>query len=295
VAVYLVCEAFRQGLDERVLRTLVIQFHNLNVLIEPACGSKGHGAVRNYLESRGAHDTAITVEDRDYRGQAVARATWANQAGKSFVWRRHEIENYLLHPRAVLELFKGFRAAGASWANALPGTEADVSAWLQMLASPLLEEHAAEVLKHEVVQQINGCGSLSFGPGRPILPGAHTCGQAQWVPALQQEAIRLCQTCSTVATLPALQPAAIPARYLANLADFQNPAFLTSGDFLTEMKGKALLAAFSRHLVGLGAPTALDSNGLANELLHVLERIYQPNSLYQPDDFLELATILQRY
>jgi len=73
------------------------------------------------------------VEDRDYRPGAVANATWANRAGRSFIWRRHEIENYLLHPRVVLELFNNFRATGAAWANSLPANEPDVSALLQSL------------------------------------------------------------------------------------------------------------------------------------------------------------------
>jgi hypothetical protein len=93
-------------------------------------------------------------------------------------------------------LFNEFRAAAAGWANALPATEADVSTLLQTLASPLLEDHAAEVLKDELVRRINAAGTLSFSFPRPIPPGAHTCGQAQWMPALEQEAARLRQTCN---------------------------------------------------------------------------------------------------
>jgi len=174
VAVYLVCEGLLQGLDRRVLRALVIQLHNLPILIEPVGGSKGHGAVRTYLESRSAHDVAIAIEDRDYRPRTAANATWANQAGKSFIWRRHEIENYLLHPRVVLELFNDFRAAGAAWAGSLPATEADTSALLQTLAGPLLEDHAAEVLKDELVRRINGIKSQFWSPtAQSSSGGAH--------------------------------------------------------------------------------------------------------------------------
>ncbi len=85
------------------------------------------------------------------------------------------------------------------------------------------------------------------------------------------------------------------ARYHAHLAQLQKPAFLTSGEYLSDMKGKDLLAALSRHLVRLGAPAALNRDALANELLRVLDQTYQPNSLYQPDDFDELAAILRQY
>jgi hypothetical protein len=283
-------------LDRRVLRALVIQFHNLKVLIEPTGGRKGHGAVRVYFEIRSSNDVAITVEDRDYRPRMEANATWANQGGRSFIWRRHEIENYLLPPSVVLELFNDFRAAGAAWASSLPATEADVTVLLQSLASPLLEEHAAEVLKNELVQKINGIGSLSFGPPRPTRPaGMHACGQGQWVPALQQEATRLCQACNAVGALPDLQPAAIAAVYNAQLAQFQNPAFLTAGDYLIDMKGKDLMSGLARHLGSLGAPAGLNQDALADELLQVLERVYQPNTILQPDDFDELAAILRQY
>jgi hypothetical protein len=240
---------------------------------------------------------AVSIEDRDYRPQSVAQPTWANHQGKAFIWRRHEIENYLLHPRVVLELFNDFRAGTApAWAAQLPATEPDVSALLQALANPLIEDHAAQVLKDELVRRINGIGSLSFGPPRPAPPArAHTPGQAQWLSALQNEAVRLCQACNSVAALPDLHPAAIATRYNVLLAQFQNPGFLTSGDYLIDMGGKELLAALSRHLHGLGAPVGLNRDTLATDLLRVLIPIYQPGALYQPDDFAELAAILAQY
>jgi hypothetical protein len=190
----------------------------------PTGGKRGHGAVRAYLENQRARHVAVSIEDRDYRPGTTAHATWANSAGRSFIWRRHEIENYLLHPRVVLELFNYFRAAGASWAGSLPATEADVSALLRTLASPLLEDHAAAVLREDLVRQINAVGSLSFGLARPApAAGSHTPRRAEWLPALHQEAARLGQTCTDVAALPALQPAAITASYTALLTRFQAP------------------------------------------------------------------------
>lgn len=70
---------------------------------------------------------------------------------------------------------------------------------------------------------------------------------------------------------------------------------MTSGAYLFDMEGKDLLAALSRHLAGFGASARLNSDELADGLLRALERIYQPNSTYQPDDFAELAAILRQY
>ncbi len=218
MAVCLVCEGLRNGLDDRVLDALVVQFHRLTVLIEPAGGGTGCRAVRAYLESSPSHNAAVAVEDRDFRPRTTANATWTNQAGRSFIWRRHEIENCLLHPRVVMELFNDLRSAGASGANSLPATEADVSALLQTLASPLIEDHAAAVLKDELVRLTNSIGSLSFSPPRLLFsPGsAHTCTRAEWAPALQKEATRLCQPCGNLAAFADLQPAAITAQYGAH-------------------------------------------------------------------------------
>lgn len=96
MAVHLVCEGGTTGLDNRVLDRLVIQFHNLSVQIAPSGGSGGLGAVRVYLRNRSSIDVAISVEDRDYyRTQTEAHASWGNPAANRYIWRRHEIENYL--------------------------------------------------------------------------------------------------------------------------------------------------------------------------------------------------------
>jgi hypothetical protein len=297
VAVHLVCEGFRQGLDERVLDAVVIQYHNLTVLTSPSGGSSGLGAVRAYLQSRSAKDVALAVEDRDHRPLAVADATWANHASRSFIWRRHEIENYLLHPQVVLALFNELRALpGLHWAVGLPASEPDVDALLQTLAAPLLADHAAEVLRDEIVQQINAAGSVSFSIARPVPPaGAHAPGQSQWLAALLQEATRLSRACTAVAALLTLQGAAITARYDALVAQCQQPVFLTSGDYLRDMGGHELLAALSRHLHNLGAGSRFSQQILSDELLRLLDQMYHPNTLFQPDDFAELAGILTQY
>ncbi len=297
MAVHLVCEGSRQGLDERVLDAVVIQYHNLAVLTSPSGGSRGLGAVRAYLQSRSAHDVAVAVEDRNHRPFAVANATWANPASQSFIWRRHEIENYLLHPRVVLALFDELRTLpGLHWTVGLPASESDVDALLQALAAPLLADHAAEVLRDEIVEQINAVGSVGFGIARPAPPaGAHAPREPEWLAVLLQEATRLSQACTAVASLPPLQAAALTARYGALVAQYQQPAFLTSRDYLRDMGGHELLASLSRHLHSLGAGARFSQQILADELLRRLDQMYHPNTLFQPDDFAELAAILAQY
>jgi hypothetical protein len=297
MAVHLICEGGNLGLDNRVLDRLVVQFHNLNVQVAPSGGSGGLGAVRIYLLNLSSNNVAISVEDRDYyRTRAEAHTGWGNLAANGYVWRRHEIENYLLHPRVVLALFDDFRAAGTPWAAPLPAAEPDVRTLLQTVAAPLLENHAGEMLRVELLRHSTAGGNLQFGAIRPPPPaGAGVPGQAAWVVALQQEAARLCGVCTAAAARPEFQPAAIVTRYQTLLAQFQAPTFLTSGDFLNDMGGHELMAALAAHLRGIGAPPGFTDAFLGEELLRVLTPIYQPGAIYQPDDFQELAAILRQY
>lgn len=228
--------------------------------------------------------------------QAEANVEWGDKTARRFHWRRHEIENYLLHPRVVSALFNDLRVKRIPWAAALPSTEADVSALLQTVATPLLENHAAETLRVELLRCSVSAGNLQFGAIRPPAPpGATVAGQALWVPALQREAARLLTSCAAAIAVPALQANAIAARYQVLLAQYQAPVFLTSGDFLLDMGGHELMAALVAYLRGLGAPPGFTDRFLESELLGALVPIYQPGAIFQPDDFQELASILAQH
>jgi hypothetical protein len=61
------------------------------------------------------------------------------------------------------------------------------------------------------------------------------------------------------------------------------------------MGGHELMAALAAHLRSVGAPSGLTASFLEEELLRVLIPIYQPGTIYHPDDFQELAAILGQY
>jgi hypothetical protein len=294
VATYLVCEGGRGSLDERVLDVAVIQPHGLAVLTAPTGGDKGLGAVRAYLQHRTPGDVAIAVQDRNFFPFADAHATWSKMSGTSFTWRRHEIENYLLHPRLIVELVKSL--SRIAWTTAPPATEAGVEVLLQSLAEPLIENHAAEVLRTEIVQVLNTIGSVSYGPRKPApSSGMPLPGQAEWKPALVTEATRLRLTCDAVAKLPNLDGPTIEARYHAILTPLQSPAFLSSGDYLRDLGGHELMKALARDFRDRGAPAGFTDTFLAEELLRLFPSVYQPNNWFAPDDFAELAAILAQY
>lgn len=292
MAVFLVCEGPPGGLDDRLLDRLVVQRHGLTVVVKAIGGSDGLGAVSGFLRAQNyPTDVAVAVRDRDYwTAFADADASWANTAGHRFVWRRHEIENYLLHPAAVLRLFDTYRLT-QPWAAALPTTEPAVLALLQQIASPLIENHTGEVLKAELVGHADR-SRLRFTP--PKLGGSPFLSQAVWLPALQQEASRLSAACQTAAALPAFQHHLIAIRFSSLLAQFQLPAFLSGGDFVRDMGGHELVRALESRLRLFGAPPQTDQ-AVADDLLESLDKVYTPGITFQPDDFQQLATILAQY
>lgn len=301
--VFLVCEGQHGSLDERVLNALVVQPSAPTVQTAPAGSDTSLGSVCQYIERPKPQsappappDVAVAVADRNYRPRAEADATWNNAARRRFVWRRHEIENYLLEPRVVLELFDNFRAAvPPPWAAGLPASEAAVGLFLQTRAAPLVENHAAEVLRAELVRALSPHG-LRFGVRAPAPPqGAFAPGRAEWLPVLTAEATRILNGCATAGTLVAYQPNEIAARYQVLLAQFQNPPFLAAGDYLFDLGGHELLQSLAFELRRLGGPPALTEQYLGTELLAALGRVYQPNTLFQPDDFAALGTILAQY
>jgi hypothetical protein len=119
--------------------------------------------------------------------------------------------------------------------------------------------------------------------------------QADWLPVLQGEAARVCQDCHAISALAELQQVGVASRYAALVAQYQAPTFLTFGHYLNDIGGKELLLALYHYLRALGAPAALTREVLEDQLVRAAERVYQPNALYQPDDFAQLATILARY
>ena len=94
---------------------------------------------------------------------------------------------------------------------------------------------------------------MSFSVARPAPPaGARAPGRPEWLAAFLQEVTRLSQACTAVAGLPLLQGGAIATRYGALVAQYQQPVFLTSGDYLRDMGGHELLGALSGIFIAWG-------------------------------------------
>lgn len=284
--IFLVCEGEPDSQDAAVLKTMMARF-GLFVTVHAAGGDRGLRGVHAYLRATRADSIGLTIEDRNYRPRAEALTTW--DSGKPrLVWSRHEIENYLLHPRVLARGFERMQdAAGKSpWVRKLPRDEAVIFERLVVAARPMLDDHAARLLCFELYTETTRGNPADFrmmAPRPP--PGARAAGRVDWLAALQREAERVRQACGRVCDLGSLDPASIEARYEGLLAEVHHPAFLTDGRFLSDMGGKELLRAFAMEVQRVDAPELTWSRDLDAELVEALADVYEPGTLFEPDDF----------
>jgi len=296
---YLVCEGGPNSLDMRVLDALVTR--HLDVQIMPGAGENSIGSVRSWLEERSrpnlpdgslgpAQDVAFAVFDRNYLSFDEAQKKWKNP--RHFVWLRHEIENYLLEPRVVFSAFSYVRkTTNQEWVKGLPATESAVRTLLEDLARPLLEEHAAQAVYFQIqLDRRRTCprepGLSEMFAGNP----AGTSSRESWLNALLAACRQVSDGCRTVAaTAQEESDRQIREKYGEAVTQVTAPEFLSTGKFLCEMDGKRLLRSLATHLREQLGASKLSNDDFDQELVTALVREYQPNNLFKPDEFLEIA------
>ena len=77
------------------------------------------------------------------------------------------------------------------------------------------------------------------------------------------------------------------------LAQVDSPEFMTEKVFLQDMDGKRMLGALALWLRNqLGA--TISNDDFEDELVNALAREYQPNTLFQPDEFVSIADAINK-
>lgn len=289
MSIYLVCEGPADGLDTRVLDLVIVHKFNINTLIEPAGGDRSLGSVAQYLAERyGAR--AFAIEDRNFRSLEEAQLTWNRPDQKRWLWRRHEIENYLLDPRLVTEAFRSLKADGVRGANGLPDDEQKVFALLQGLARPMLENHAGWT----TYWHLNARKNIEANEVRLLRPRdssrsalSSPRSRSEWLTYLQAECLRLRQACKHLVDDSSFDEPAIVEVYDRVLSQINQPDFFNSGRFLHDLGGHELLSALCAYINQAGV-SHLSYPDLETELLKALDRLYAPG-FFEPDDFAQLA------
>ncbi len=298
--IYLICEGPVDSLDVRVLDVIIAQALGKNVIIQPAGGEGSLGSVATYFEERSRRtrqdaptDRAYCIEDRDYRSRSEVEATWQVDKGKRFIWRRHEIENYLLDPRVVGGAFQSLWEDKVRGADRLPQTASEVDDLMQQLARPMVEHHVGWLTYRRLREKKNEAVDTRFmWPDPPLKPSEDALypGRKEWLDYLRSECSRAKGDCETFAGMAEFKAPNVTTLYDQILAEINQPDFFPSGQYLIDIKGKDLMSALCRYLneQGLSRLSRID---LETELINSFERQYSPG-FFDPDDFSELAARL---
>ncbi len=296
---YLVCEGDPTQLDLRVLDKIIAQKMNLPILVKSAGGENSVKAVAGYLEDssrpapdKPAQNRGYSIRDRNYHPLPIVQASAWNQPNcKHFIWRRHEIENYLLEPEVIFTLFEGWRQDNIRGSDRLPDTLGDVEATLRILAQPLLENHAGELALYDLKGK-RSFMDLSWKESsrkRNLPMGQRYWDQNTWINYLVQESLHLKTACNGLSVDPDFEQPALRQRYLSALEGIRDPTFFNNGQFLCDLDGHALMWEFWNWVHGLGI--SINREDLGTQLIDALNHCYHPG-LFSPNDFEELANRL---
>jgi hypothetical protein len=294
MSVYLVCEGSTDGLDVRALNLVIVNKLGREVQIESAGGDRSLGSVAHYLAER-YHAQTYVIEDRNYRSLEEAEQAWSQPNQKWWMWRRHEIENYLLDPRLVADAFRALKMAHVRGTEVLPSDSEAAFHLLQELARPMLEDHAGWLTYWCLVShKRNTADTRLLWPDPPLRPAPDLAypGRAEWLDYLRSESIRLKQACGQISGDNTFDESAIVEMYDHVLSQVTHPDFLASGRFLLDLGGHELMSALCTYVNRAGV-SRLSHSDLATELVNALDRLYEPE-FFEPDDFAQLADRITR-
>lgn len=300
---YLICEGPQNGLDVRVLDRIIAQKLGKAVLINGAGGDTSLGSVATFLEERSrkaspdgvlatAVDRAYSVEDRNFSSAEIVESKWG-LASKRFVWRRHEIENYLLDPGVVANAFVSLNETLPDAVPDLPQTPEEIRAVLETAARPMIEDHAGWLVHAQLNERKNvGLNTRIKGPPGSSRASADSryLNRQAWLGHLSTECTRIKQECSTFSATSEFEESAITELYDQKLGEVSQPTFFSSDRYLADMSGKDLMLALLQYARQHSLPR-LTRSVLEVELIDALDRVYLPN-YFTRDDFLELANRL---
>lgn len=303
--VVLVCEGRHDRIDQQVLDHLVMAAHRAPGKLKSAGGSGGLGTVGQFLVQEsargpkaGSHVTTIvfTVKDRDFRPRSDADATWADPKCRNLVWRRHEMENYLLDPAVVHEWFESLRRKSLPGigVRGLPANFDEVVNLLRTFAEVRREHHAGQLLHWEMLctyqpyqnamalQRPKRSGEMVLSPARLPAPS-----RSHWLEALNRNWQRITRTHRNL-HLPKWSTHRIRTRYDEILDQFDSRYF-TEREYLLDFEGKGLLWALCDYVKQTCHLHTLKEATVEQDLLFALPIAYQKHQPFRPDEFKDLA------
>lgn len=287
---FLICEGPTNGLDVRVLNLVIAQKLGKEVSINAAGGDTSLGSVATWIEEKSRKplkngalsppiDRAYSIQDRNYSSPQEVESRWI-PGGKRFMWRRHEIENYLLDARIVTRAFETLSPDIDTWPADFPRTTGEVSALLNTLAGTVLEHYIGWLTYWNLVDKKKRLSNTRIDWPNPPLSEYGT--RDQWLEYLARECFRAKNDSTTFASLGEFDENSI-----ADLYDYLRADSIARGRLLEDIGGHELMSALLVHMNRNGithVPLGLFESELIKALDHEYIRGY-----FEPDDFAGLA------
>ena len=229
----------------------------------------------------------FTIQDRDFRPTSEAEECYdPNYANRHFMWRRHELENYLIEPRVVANCFKQLQLhSGVT----LPETDDSVRHWIKNLAQDLLEDQAGRRTSWELRHQLHN----TFPTTSSISQGNAIQNREEWQKRLISEMKEIHSQAQQFDEFVQTTDTDILQNYEANLQVFSEPSFLDTDGHLKDFGGHEMVqkiyqeARINARHYGL--------NDFQNDLVNsFVEEWNRDSSFLQPNDFDDLSAAIRR-
>jgi hypothetical protein len=297
----LICEGNEGSLDARVLNIMLVQKFNKSIQIIPAYGDANLNKVAEYhreksriKKSNGIWSEPLShvfvIQDRNFCAREEVEESWAPHSWH-FIWRRHEIENYLLDIRVVTRAFLNLQqSVSMKWHQELPTNSKQVGDLLQNLARPMINNFVGWQCYWTLFAFKKDLVDTGFRrPEKNSLPKKlevdHPDRQS-WLDYLHSECKRLKLDCNKLIELKEFDVPYIDQLFDRKLELVRSSEFWSSGKYIEEMGGHELVKALVKFLNLSKFPISLTD--LEDEFIKALNQIYAPG-FFTPDDFQILA------
>lgn len=279
-----VCEGDEGSLDVRVVER-VLEHHAVPARVVAAGDATALRVICRILKY--PVELAFELKDRDFAPAAQAIASPLKP--RKLRWRRHEVENFLIEPRVVLRAFDALRleASPLPWLNLAPSDVAASEGLMRELATGLLPDHVGGQMWFERYVR-----STSNNPATYRRPSPRDVQRDGWAASLALEAQRVVKGCSDLAADPLFDGAAIRAEWQSRSRDLATSDFVTSGAYLQDMEGKALLGALHKRVQSW--PRAVVSRADLESLLFEA-LVSSIGTADEPADFRDFADHIRRF
>ena len=215
--------------DERFLNRI---FNTRELRAQQVGGARNIRPAAAYLTQQ--NQLVFTIQDRDFRSLSEAEECYSeNYTEQHFLWRRHELENYLIEPRVVANCFKQLQSHSKI---TLPDTEDSARYWIKNLVRDLLEDQAGRQTAWELHHQLRDTLPAAFS----LFQGNAIQNREEWQNCLINEMSKIrsqVQRFEDVQTTDAN----ILHSYETNLQAFSEPGFLNTDKHLRDFGGHEMI------------------------------------------------------